>query len=267
MEIESSIFQTFPKEEDLVSLSLAGSSKGNQRKYISKNREWYYKQNFYYQNKFWRDDLVEAIASLIGNKYVTLSDCETLQQFSVLRFGKNGVFSRNFLKENEEYIPFGRLLSVNNIDIHLNQKLDTFRSILHVYEEVCNIDATGFLIVQSFIDFLVGNEDRHLYNFGVIKASIGYRLHPIFDFGLGMFEHDRLYDDYNFRDKLEHMRFRTFCKSQFEFILELMNEYPGIFSRLTQWQLHPSEFTFPSNHAETYLRNACGKVGIVVCND
>lgn len=267
METQSLFFQSFPSEKDLISITSFESSEGNQKKYISKNREWYYKCCFYYQGKFWRDDLVEVIASTIGNKYVTSSDCETLQQYSVSRFNSNGVFSRNFLRDDEEYIPFGRLLAVNDLEIPLGKKLTTFRSIVDVYDKLCGVDATDFLLVQSFLDFLVGNEDRHLYNFGAIKTTTGYRLHPLFDFGLGMFEHDRLYEDYIFREKLEHMHFKTFGESQFELIRELMDEYPSTFSRFTQWELHPSEFVFPSVHAETYLRNACGRVGITVCND
>lgn len=264
---EIASFSDYPSEKDLLSISIISSSEGNQRKYISRDGNWYYKQCFYYQERFWRDDLVEVIASYLGRKYISLPDCEVLQQSSALRFGHHGVFSHNFLCSDEQYIPFGRILSANSIDIRLNAGIDTFNDILSVYENCCGIDATDFLIVQTLLDYLVGNEDRHLHNFGVIRSPKGYRLHPVFDFGLGMFEHDRLYEDYKFRDKLELIRFKTFGASQVELIGILAEKYPSEFKRLTSWSLHPSEFTFPSVHAETYLRYACGRVGVEICND
>lgn len=38
-------------------MQLNGTSKGNQRKWMSTDNE-YVKEQFYYQNKYWRDDLV-----------------------------------------------------------------------------------------------------------------------------------------------------------------------------------------------------------------
>lgn len=259
-------FFRLPMESELQSIDISGSSKGNQRKYRSLDSNWYFKQNFYYQDKFWRDDLVEVIASQLGNIYMTIDNCEVLQQFSDYRFGHHGVFSRNFLDDSESYIPFSRLCESNSIEIPLNKGIETFDAIRRVYE-LCQLDATDFLIVQSLIDYLVGNEDRHLNNFGVIQTSEGFRLHPLFDFGLGMFEHDRLYEDYTFKEKLEHVRFKTFGSNQYELIQQLQQRYPNEFSRLLNWTLQPSKFNFPSIHAESYLRYTCGKVGIKICND
>ena len=58
----------------------------------------------------------------------------------------------------------------------------------------CNVNYTDYLIVMAIIDFLIGNEDRHLNNFGVLTDDSTYRLLPLFDFGLGLFEHDRRYE-------------------------------------------------------------------------
>lgn len=259
-------FFDFPPESELQTIDILGSSKGNQKKYRSLDSTWYFKQNFYYQHKFWRDDLVEVIASQLGNIYMPIDNCEVLQQFSAYRFGHYGVFSRNFLKASESYVPFSRLCESNSIEIPLNAGIKTFDAILSVYK-LCQLDATDFLIVQSLLDYLVGNEDRHLNNFGVVQTPEAFRLHPLFDFGLGLFEHDRLYEDYIFKDKLERIRFKTFGARQYELIQQLQQRYPERLSRLLDWTLQPHKFKFPSIHAESYLRYTCGKVGIRICND
>ncbi len=260
-------FLNLPSDNDLIPLSTYISSKGNQSKFISYDLKWYYKQCFYYQNRFWRDDLVEVIASQIGEKFADIPEVSVLKQYPAVRFNGSGVFSENFLADDEQFITFNRLISAYNYEIRFNKGIQTFDEIVEAYRKLCGIDAVDYLLVQAFIDYLVGNEDRHTDNFGVIASKHGYRLPPLFDFGLGMFEHDMLYDDYIFKEKAEHMQFKTFGKSQFALVQDLAVKYPKIFNRLINWQLHPSEFNFPSVHAETYLRYACGKVGIEVCND
>lgn len=270
-EIYTDIFNSqkvnFPLEHDLIQLSFCSSSKGNQSKFISRDSKWYYKQCFYYQNRFWRDDLVEVIASQIGEKYANIPGVTVLKQYSEVRFNSNGVFSENFLADGEQFITFNKLISTHNFEIQFNRGIQTFNEIIEAYHKLCGIDATNYMLVQAFIDYLVGNEDRHTGNFGVIAYKHNYRLPPLFDFGLGMFEHDRLYEDYIFKDKVEHMQFKTFGKSQLALVQDLAVKYPNIFNRLISRQLRQSEFKFPSGHAETYLRHACGKVGIEVCND
>lgn len=257
----------FPTERELVPLLNSSSSKGNQRKYVSKDKHWFYKQNLYYQGVYWRDDLVECVASQLATAGFKLANCAVLKQYSVQRFGQYGTFSKQFLKGNEQFVSFNRLLQLYGLQIPYNQGIETFKFILSVYEQYCHLDATDFLLTQCLLDYLVGNEDRHIHNFGVIKCETGYRLHPCFDFGMGMFEHDFCFKEYKFKDKLPLMQFKTFDTSQERLISGLLPCYPQLQRVLDKKVVQPSQFKFPSVDAETYLRYACIRLGVPVCND
>lgn len=257
----------FPAENELKRISTGTASKGNQPKYVSIDGIWYFKENLFYQDRYWRDDLVEVVASNLAHKGFTCGTAQVLTQYSDYRFGTYGTFSRNFAQPDEEFIPFYRLLRNNNFDITFNKGLDTFLQICEMYSLFCNLDATDFLLTQTVLDFLVGNEDRHTSNFGVLFNGDSYRLHPCFDFGLGMFEHDRMYEEYKFRDKVEHMQFKTFGSNQMVLIEQLKKRYHNYFTHISHLCVKPSEFKFPSVDAETYLRNACIRLEVSLCND
>lgn len=257
----------FPSEADLLSCLASCSSKGNQTKYVSRDGKWFFKSNFYYQGRYWRDDLVECIASQLAQQGFKFPNCDVLRQYSVSRFGTYGTLSRSFLKPTEQFISFDRIQRVLGIQVPLYRGLDTFKAILDVYASYFHLDALDFLLTQSLLDFLVGNEDRHMHNFGVIRTRTGYRLHPCYDFGLGMFEHDRVYEDFKFRDKLVRMRFKTFSVNQANLIKSLCSEYSKLGTLVRSLVVKPSEFRFPSVAAETYLRHACILLGVRLCND
>lgn len=257
----------FPCERDLIAIVTRASSKGNQLKFISKNREWYYKRNLVYQGRVWRDDLVECTASKLASLGFKLSNCEVLNQYSVSRFNGNGTFSKNFLKPSEQFVTFEYIVSTYQIQVQYYKGVETFKQILGIYERYFKLDATDFLLTQSLLDFIVGNEDRHTHNFGVIKTKDGFRLHPIFDFGIGLFEHDIMYEDLKFRDKLAHMQFKTFDTNQLRLITMLIQKYPQLQKILNNKVVHPSKFNLPSEAAETYLRFALGRLGVKICND
>ena len=54
--------------EILQSLQLNSTSKGNQSKWYDLKEKLFIKKQFEYQDKFWRDDLVEIIASEIAKQ-------------------------------------------------------------------------------------------------------------------------------------------------------------------------------------------------------
>lgn len=66
LSLEVSLLNSFGRQilntNSMIPLSLEGSSKGNQRKWLTRD-DCYVKEQFFYQNKYWRDDLVEIIAS------------------------------------------------------------------------------------------------------------------------------------------------------------------------------------------------------------
>ena len=51
------------RESDLVSGLYGTSTKGNQRKWRTRDGKYYIKENFFYLDRYWRDDMVEVVAS------------------------------------------------------------------------------------------------------------------------------------------------------------------------------------------------------------
>ena len=108
---------------------------------------------------------------------------------------------------------------------------------------------------MSILDFLVGNEDRHLNNFGVLFNGKDYKLAPLFDFGLGLFEHDRRYESEPFRECLQLMESKPFHRNNEEVINFIRANY-GVDKYLPKkFDLRKCEF--PSLKAESYLLNRC----------
>lgn len=54
---------------DFVELISVSSSKGNQKKFISKDKQIFVKMQFDYQGRKWNDDLVEVVASNLGTQF------------------------------------------------------------------------------------------------------------------------------------------------------------------------------------------------------
>ena len=67
--------------KDLLSLQLDTTSKGNQRKWYDTTNRLYIKEQLYYQEKYWRDDLVEIIAyELAKQMFFDKNDIIVVQQ-------------------------------------------------------------------------------------------------------------------------------------------------------------------------------------------
>ena len=63
------------------------------------------------------------------------------------------------------------------------------------------------------------------------------------------------------------MYFRTFGMSQYILIQQLQRRYPDFFSTISKITVQPSMFEFPSTDGEAYLRDACIKLEVSLCND
>lgn len=90
--------------------------------------------------------------------------------------------SENFISYNEDFVSAHQLYNSKKKD----NKVSSFEHLLSIYDELnipnyrCEIDK------MFFIDFLIGNIDRHLNNFGVIrdaKTLEFIRVAPIYDSG------------------------------------------------------------------------------------
>lgn len=242
--------------DHLSELSCISTSKGNQRKWYDLQRNVFIKSQFYYQDHYWRDDLVEVIASVIGSQLKT-SICITKYVSHRYRIGGLsfwGCESANFCERGETFVSFAKLLKLNCLEWEQAESaIQNFNNIRDALQSITGIDVTEYLEIMALVDFLVGNEDRHLNNFGVIDGENGFRLAPIFDSGLGLFEHDERYTGVPLRTCFSLMRCQPFSIDNTEIITALQ---PRL-DRFLPDRIDLSGVQIPSTKAGSYLRNRC----------
>jgi hypothetical protein len=254
------------KEKNLISLQTASTSKGNQQKWFDENGDYYIKAQFWYQGKYWRDDLVEIIGSAIGeqmilkNKQVSVLNQKPCN-IELMTKSLHGVYSKNFCREGERFFPFQRILFMNGLEFPYTASIaEKWNFVLDTVQRLCHVDYTDYLIVMTIIDFLVGNEDRHLNNFGLLTDDISCRLAPLFDFGLGLFEHDRRYEGTSFRECVKMMECKPFYRDNCKVIDYINSRYP--LEDYLPAQLDLGGYEFPSAKATSYLLNRGRYLGV-----
>ena len=252
---------------DMENLQLVSTSKGNQRKWLYRGskKEFWIKEQFYYQNKLWKDYLVEIIASKIasqmdlhGISVIVQKECKIIDDDS----GEItcGVYSENFSKNNH-FISFSRIIQNKGLEFPAYHKpiIEKWDFVLKVISDVTGYNYSDYLTVMTLLDYLVGNEDRHLNNFGIMSNLMPA---PLFDFGLGLFEHDRKYETISFQECLKKMECKPFHKNNQKTIdflktrLDIGDFVPEI--------LDLTGVKIPSAKAGSYLRNRCRNLHITL---
>jgi hypothetical protein len=105
--------------------------------------------------------------------------------------GENIVLCKDFINHDDScYLPFVSL-SEELIDIDNNNQQYSFPDIINTINNNIKIE-NHTAIVNRFwdifiIDALLGNFDRHGYNWGFIKTNNQYKLAPVFDNGESLF--------------------------------------------------------------------------------
>lgn len=99
--------------------------------------------------------------------------------------------------------------------------MDNFESVIDIVKSECNLDITNYLIVMCVLDYVLLNEDRHLNNFGVVSGITGFRQAALFDFGLGLFEHDRRYNGKNYELAYQRTAGKPFHSDMFSILIAL----------------------------------------------
>lgn len=246
----------------------SSTSKGNQSKWYMTEEKIFVKAPFNYNGVQFRDYLCEKIASSIGRQLnFPVIDAEVckIKDGEHLGFGS---FTHSFLAKDEVHITFYRLLS----KFELTSFIQTFDSgiptdkkfdmVLQVLKECCGIDASEYLFQMVVLDYLIGNEDRHLNNFGVVysPSTKKYRMAPIFDSGLAFFEHDTKYLGRPLHVCMRQMRAKPFS-ADFDKSLKAARKITGMD---VKGNISLSGLMFPSQKALGYLRIQAGKFGLVL---
>lgn len=251
--------------KSLKSFQTESTSKGNQLKWMFEPENLYIKAQFYYQGKYWRDDLVEILATTIGQQ-LFYKQVEILDQHRCIihDYGQEyyGVYSTNFCREGERFISFYRIMQLYNLEFPYNDSIEKkWDFVIETIKSVASIDYTEYLIIMTLTDYLSGNEDRHLSNFGLITNNTTFRLAPLFDFGLGLFEHDRKYEGLPFRECLKMMNFKPFHKEGDDVIHFLKSRYD--LHKYLPDSIDLTGVELPSMKASSYLLNRSNRLNVV----
>lgn len=104
--------------------------------------------------------------------------------------GEEVVLCRNFLLENEQFVPFNDVgeSSLDTDSGHHSYSYDEIVHLIEVNRKLTDTEGTRERFWDIFVvDALLGNFDRHGGNWGFIKKDNRYRLSPVFDNGSCLF--------------------------------------------------------------------------------
>ena len=176
------------KEDKLLASS---SSKGNQDKWMKEG--YWLKADF-----LGYEGLAEYVSSQLYKSFAIF------EEFTAVEYGlcliqdetgkcREGCFCKNFLQPGENLLTVGRLLLLADGAYEKKyMRLSAVEKFMYVVDVVTK--HTGLFSFRKWLaillqwDAFILNEDRHLFNIGVISKESGeYGLMPIFDNGAAFF--------------------------------------------------------------------------------
>ena len=222
----------FQKKDLLITRT---DTDGFQMKALSDDRRLFVKSQAVISGIRMRDWAVEIIASEVAE----LMDIPCVrQQHCIFAYGGrkwDGVYSRNFEMDGYAFLSFESLIGT----VHLSTEDDAFIHMGSIEKlkwcagqisDICGIEfkeAERYMLDLAVLDCLIGNVDRHTRNFGVFfNSNTGeYSLPPVFDNGMGLFEHDHYRDEYkSFDDAMNNVYVAPYGEDPFEF-LKVLNSH------------------------------------------
>lgn len=166
--------------DDSYLVRTSGTSDGTQDKF--------FKDNLWFKlDRYGGEGLAERAASLIL-KESGIESFSFVEYFPCRINGKNGCYSKNFLKDDESFITLYRLYkNVTGKDLaQVCSKMDyddAIEYVINFVKEQTKIDIHEYLANTFALDKIILNEDRHFNNLGIIYNGTSFKPAPIFDNG------------------------------------------------------------------------------------
>lgn len=138
----------------------------------------------HYMFKVSRENTGDAWAEKIAAEIGKLLGFEMMDVDIAVRQGVNGSLSKKFTAGADEFFEGGDLISsiVPQFDRY---NLDYY-SFEHIREALAEFELDKDFICIPVFDALIGNQDRHCDNWGIISTKMGYKLAPIYDNGASL---------------------------------------------------------------------------------
>lgn len=198
-------YRLFQREE-LLNFQCGTTAKGNQAKCSTLGNRIFIKENFFYQGTIWKDNMVECLASSICDQLGIDAIAQGMCEIEKGTHRSRGTYSYNFLSNAEVFLTrdylvesqyrsssaYTRDRKKNDIDANTRFQFD----LKMLGNLVSANELKVYLLNMCLIDVLIVNEDRHGYNYGLIynESTQEFRTPPLFDFGIGAFENDHIYE-------------------------------------------------------------------------
>jgi len=130
------------------------------------------------------------VSEYLGSHIFALLGVEAQETFLGTYNGENVVAIRDFLEEDEVFVPFNGV-GDSSLEQDKEKYQYTYEDIIGMLQEnikLTNVKQAIELFWDMFIiDAFVANFDRHGSNWGFIKRDNKYRLSPVFDNGSSLF--------------------------------------------------------------------------------
>ena len=209
---------------------------GFQMKAITHDRRHFVKSQAVISGVKLRDWAVEIIATDICCQLGIPCIEQTHCRFAYGKQMFDAVYSQNFELDGYTFISFESILE----RMHLSSKDDEFirlsamDKLIWCAEKLAETgdipfdEAERYMINLAVLDCLVGNVDRHTRNFGLFFNSISgkWQIPPVFDSGMGLFEHDSYRDSYKtFNEAMNSVYVSPYGEDPFEMLLMLNEKY------------------------------------------
>lgn len=162
----------------------------------------------------------EIFNEIIASKVMTLLNIDHVDYELIIDNGHIYSASKNFVSYNEDLVSAYQLRYSKKQTNHTS----LYCHLLSIYNQLDIPEYKKKIDQMLFIDYLLGNEDRHLNNFGVIrdaKTLKFLRVAPIYDTGSCL--------GYNLKDEAlthsYHVEWKPFMSQQVRSQLELINDF------------------------------------------
>lgn len=275
---DKSINSVLPYREFVIDDSFGflkkSTSKGNQEKYVNTSDNMYIKACFEYDGKIWRDDLVEVVATSLCTYLDIPVVSQGLCTICKDSINKTGSYSLNFLRDEERLIHYAEMIELVTGNFTLDQRKtlkkrygnslqDRFNYMLYIYTHFLDeMTARQYLENMQLVDALLLNEDRHENNYGVIynEELDTYRLEVLYDFGLSLFEHDRMYTNTTYTDAIKKVRLKNISVNPKK-VLEFLAEHGTEFTKRnidSMSRFDIGDLQIPNNLARNHIEKGWG---------
>ena len=120
-----------------------------------------------------------------------------------------------------------------------------------------NVDISEYIVYMTILDYLILSIDRHYNNFGALIINGRFEFCPLFDFGLGLFEHDKKYTNVSLTEALKSTDFKPLGRKPDVVIKFLVSEGFGSYIHTLTENLHiPLKELFPNELGYEWFTHA-----------